>query len=56
MNFELRHMSSPTPAPRHRYGSNRYGFVMPGVFLVFGVVCSFAWVAFLGWCFLNFVL
>jgi hypothetical protein len=37
--------------------SSRYrSFIMPSALLVFGLVGTFAWVMFLGWCMLNLVL
>jgi len=36
--------------------ANRYNFFLPGALVILGVVSSFAWAAFLGWCVLTFVL
>ena len=33
-----------------------YGFVMPKALLVLGIIGTFAWVTFLGWCVVTLVL
>ena len=48
----------PLKSPNGLFGETLYGygFVMPKALLVLGIIGTFAWVMFLGWCVVTLVL